>query len=83
MMELNLGPAIIILRSRQTLRKVQLAARHLLEDGDRPRALFCWTDFVALEVISVVKEMGMSVPEDLAIVSYDNTMYSDFAQNGL
>lgn len=83
MMEQNLGAQINILRARQTLREVQVAARRLLEDADRPDAIFCWTDFVALEVISVAKEMGMSVPGDLAIVGYDNTMYCDFAQNSL
>ena len=50
-----------------------MAARHLLQSRQRPEAIFCWTDFVALEVLSVARELGLSVPGDLAIVGYDNT----------
>ena len=49
----------------------------------RPEAIFCWTDFIALEVLSVAHELGLSVPDDLAVVGYDNTSYCDLAQNAL
>jgi LacI family transcriptional regulator len=49
----------------------------------RPEAIFCWTDFVALEVLSVARELGLSIPSDLALVGYDNTSYCDLVQNGL
>ncbi|RYY13616.1 MAG: hypothetical protein EOO04_31590, partial [Chitinophagaceae bacterium] len=32
-------------------------------------------DLIALEVLSVAREVGISVPGDLAVVSYDNTSY--------
>jgi LacI family transcriptional regulator len=60
-----------------------VAARHLLESRQRPEAIFCWTDFVALEVLSVARELGLAVPGDLAVVGYDNTSYCDLAQNAL
>ena len=72
-----------IIRKEQTLREVQTAARHLLASRDRPEAIFCWTDMIALEVIGVAVEMGLSVPEDLRIVGYDNTLFCDLAQNSL
>ena len=62
---------------------MQIAARHLLQGREPPEAIFCWTDFIALEVLSVAHEMGLSVPGDLAIVGYDNTHYCDLAQNAL
>ena len=83
MMEQELGLYINVVRARQTMREVQIAAKKLLEAPDRPEAIFCWTDFIALEVISVATEMGLSIPRDLAVVGYDNTMYCDFAQNSL
>lgn len=64
-------------------REVQAAARQLLRSRGRPDAIFCWTDFIALEVLSVARELGLAVPEDLAIVGYDNTSYCDLAQNAL
>lgn len=74
---------IRIVFAEQTPREVQVAARHLLEGRNRPEAIFCWTDFVALEVLSVAREMKLSVPGDLAVVGYDNTSYCDLSQNAL
>ena len=67
----------------QHARDIQVAARHLLESRQRPEAIFCWTDYVALEVLSVARELGFSVPEDVAVVGYDNTSYCDLSQNSL
>ena len=71
------------LDARQTSRETQAVARHLLQSRNRPEAIFCWTDFIALEVLSVARELGLSVPGDLAVVGYDNTSYCDLAQNAL
>lgn len=83
MEELGLAEHINILRAGQTVREVQLAGARLLQGRDRPDAIFCWMDFVALEIISVATELGLRIPEDLGVVGYDNTIYCDFAQNSL
>lgn len=83
MVEASLGSHINVLQIPQTLREVQIAARRLLQGPRRPDAIFCWTDFIALEVISVATELGLRIPEDVGIVGYDNTMFCDFAQNSL
>jgi len=67
----------------QTSREIQSIARHLLQSRNRPEAIFCWTDFVALEILSVARDLGLSIPGDLAVVGYDNTAYCDLAQNAL
>lgn len=83
MMEAGLGKHINVVQTSQTLRDVQVATRRLLEGPQRPDAIFCWTDFIALEVISIATDMGLVIPGDVGIVGYDNTMYCDFAQNSL
>jgi len=83
MIEAGYSKSIQILQIPQSLRDVQLATRHLLESPHRPDAIFCWTDFIALEVISVATDMGLSIPGELGIVGYDNTMFCDLAQNSL
>lgn len=80
---LGLGRHVNVVRAALTLREIQTAARHLLQGPDRPEALFCWTDFVALEVISVAIGLGLSIPGDLAVVGYDNTMFCELAQNDM
>lgn len=72
-----------VIMAPQTSREVQNAARHLLQSRNRPEAIFCWTDFIGLEVLSVARELGLKVPGDLAVVGYDNTAWCDLAQNAL
>lgn len=46
--------------------------KSLLSRNDRPTAIFCYNDKVAMNVIKVAREMGIRVPEDLSVVGYDN-----------
>jgi DNA-binding LacI/PurR family transcriptional regulator len=83
MKEAGLGRNVQVVYAGQTPREAQTEARHLLEQRNRPDAIFCWTDFIALEVLSVAHDLGLNVPGDLAVVGYDNTSYCDLAQNAL
>lgn len=83
MEDAGLRQYIKVVMAEQTPRAIQAAARQLLRSRGRPEAIFCWTDFVALEVLSVAHELGMKVPGDLGVVGYDNTTYCDLAQNSL
>ena len=83
MKEAGLGRYAQVAHARQTSRETQAVARHLLQSRNRPEAIFCWTDFIALEVLSVARELGLAVPGDLAVVGYDNTSYCDLEQNAL
>jgi DNA-binding LacI/PurR family transcriptional regulator len=88
MLSLSTGTSTILSEREVGYRRAMLEAelgRHvnIIQIPNRPDAIFCWTDFIALEVISVVTELGLSIPDDLGIVGYDNTMFCDFAQNSL
>jgi LacI family transcriptional regulator len=83
MAELGMVRRIKVILAEQTPRDVQHTVRQVLTSRGRPDAIFCWTDFIALEVLSVARELGLSVPNDVAIVGYDNTAYCDLAQNAL
>jgi LacI family transcriptional regulator len=47
-------------------------ARELLESGDPPSAIFAANDVSALATIEVARELGLSVPEDLSVIGFDN-----------
>lgn len=83
MKDAGLSKNVQVVYAGQTPREAQTVARHMLEQRSRPDAIFCWTDFIALEVLSVAHDLGLKVPGDLAIVGYDNTSYCDLAQNAL
>lgn len=44
----------------------------LLSAPQRPDAFFAFNDRIAIEILSQCKKMNISVPEDVAIVGYDN-----------
>ena len=48
------------------------AALSLLAQPDRPTALFCFNDRVAMGVYDAVRELNLSIPEDVAVVGFDD-----------
>ena len=56
------------------------AARALLERSDRPTAIIASNDQMALAVLETARALGLNVPEDLSLVSFDNTPIVRFSQ---
>lgn len=83
MQRAGLGRHISATMAGNTPRDMQNVARQVLRARNRPDAIFCWTDVLALEVLSVARELGIDVPGELGVVGYDNVFYCDLAQNAL
>lgn len=60
-------------------RQAREAARTLLELPDRPTAIFAANDASALATLEVAAELGISVPEQLSVVGFDNIPESALA----
>lgn len=71
MKELGLEPHILRLPPVATDRQEALEA--LLMSVDRPRAVFVWSDLDAVPLINMARSKGIRVPEDIAIIGYDNS----------
>jgi len=48
------------------------AGRVLLSRTDRPTALFCFNDRMAMGVYQAASELGLRIPGDLSVVGFDN-----------
>ncbi|MCX7799071.1 MAG: LacI family transcriptional regulator [Fimbriimonadales bacterium] len=48
------------------------AARAVLRGEDRPTALFCANDEMAIAALAVARELGIRVPDELSIVGFDD-----------
>ena len=48
------------------------AARILLSERDRPTAIFCGNDRMAIGAIGMARELGLRVPEDVSIIGSDD-----------
>lgn len=70
MADLGLTPRI--LRAPQSDQPREDRLRAYLTAPDRPRAIFCWSDLDAVPLRNMAWQLGIRVPEDLALVGYDN-----------
>ena len=52
------------------------AAKELLSKNPEISAIFCYNDLLAMGAIQSCKEMGLKVPEDIAVIGFDNITYS-------
>ncbi|WP_338238709.1 LacI family DNA-binding transcriptional regulator [Persicobacter diffluens] len=49
------------------------SARKLLElNKDRPDAIFCVSDYVAFEAMRCIRDLGLRIPEDVALAGFTN-----------
>ena len=55
-----------------SLNGAQPLARDLLSGSDRPTAIFALSDSVALGVYAACRELGLRIPDDVAVVGFDD-----------
>lgn len=56
-----------------------LASLQVLRSDDRPTAVFAASDAQALGVLEAARQHGLRVPEDLAVMSFDDTLVAAMA----
>jgi DNA-binding LacI/PurR family transcriptional regulator len=59
------------------------ATCQLLADGHRPRAIFTASDLIAIGVVRAVQQAGLRVPEDVAVVGFDDIPMASFCSPAL
>ena len=55
------------------------AARHVLDRSDRPTALFAASDVQALGALEAARQLGVAVPGELSVMSFDDTLVAAMA----
>jgi len=58
-------------------------AKALLSEKDRPTAIFCFNDDIAIGAIHQIKNHGLRVPEDISVVGFDNIEVTAFMDPSL
>ncbi len=59
------------------------AMQQLLQDGPLPDAIVCASDLIAMGVLKALRQTEYRVPQDVAVVGYDNIPVSAFATPAL
>lgn len=80
MQELGLGDAINVVTCDLRPKTLEGAdqplpetMRTLLHSCDKPVAYFCWSDLHAIHLLDQARAMGLRVPDDVAVIGFDNT----------
>ena len=60
----------------------EIVAR-LLRQGSRPKALLCLNDRLAFGAYQALAEIGLTVPDDVSVVSFDNDEIAAYLRPGL
>ena len=56
--------------------------KEMMESQDRPTAVFCSNDKLAIQVINVLNQLGFAVPKDVSVVGFDNLKSYDHSYRG-
>jgi DNA-binding LacI/PurR family transcriptional regulator len=72
-------PALEIPIDRWVPRSSAAAIEEFLRGHELPDAIFCFTDSLAIGVLSALSARGIRVPEDVAVAGFDNIADSEFA----
>ena len=66
-----------ILDSENSLAGARRAARQILAHGNRPTAVFCVSDELAIGCMHELQLAGVGVPDDISVVGFDDIRYAE------
>ncbi len=52
--------------------------KQILDGGDRPTAIFASSDTMAIGAMKAINEAGLTIPDDISIVGFDDIPTTDF-----
>lgn len=61
-----------ILEANWSLKEAHQQTLKLLELATPPEAIFCGSDYMAMGCYQAIAEKGLKIPQDIAVVGYDN-----------
>ena len=61
-----------------TISSGEHCAEELLIQKERPTAIFCFSDEIALGCYSALKAKGFDIPEDISVIGFDNSRFSSY-----
>lgn len=58
--------------------RTTLASEHFLNLPDRPTALVCFNDIMAIGLLKSLQQRGVRIPDDISITGFDNIVFSNY-----
>lgn len=61
------------------LERLEIAACELFSSEDRPTAVFCASDYIAMVLLRAIRKVGLSVPEDVSVIGYSGMLAAELS----
>lgn len=71
-------PEEFICKSEYSVKRAEEQIEPLLRNAQPPTAVFAATDLQALGIVNKARELGLRVPEDLAVLGFDDLDIADY-----
>lgn len=68
----------LVVRAEITVEDASAATRSLLDRSERPTAILAYNDLMAVGVLAALTDAGPRVPDDIALVGYDDIAYAPY-----
>lgn len=72
-----------IVHSHYVSTRVEESTRYLINLPQRPDAIFAINDYTAIEMMHVIKKSGLRIPEDIAVLGFNNESMCNFVEPSL
>ncbi|MHC9533476.1 substrate-binding domain-containing protein [Dellaglioa sp. L3N] len=69
---------ILMYQSTDPLQNIYQKIEKILHRSDRPTAIICYNDQLAIKLMDIVKSMNMKIPEDVSIIGFDDYQLSKY-----
>jgi len=72
------GDDFVVVGGDFTVESGAEAADRLLKSDNRPTAIFCFNDEMAMGVLDYARQIGLSVPRDLSVIGFDDIRFARY-----
>jgi len=77
-MEQGVARELVVIVGDFSIHSGAAAAAAMLNRPQRPTAIFCFSDEMAIGALHIAKTQNLRVPEDIAIAGFDNIRFCEF-----
>ncbi|HCA46447.1 MAG TPA: LacI family transcriptional regulator, partial [Armatimonadetes bacterium] len=78
--EAGITDEMVVVQPEDPPQGAYLAAQTLLRERPDVQGVFCHSDLTAVGVIKALRDHGKRIPEDVAVVGFDNEPWTEFHQ---
>ncbi|ARQ92415.1 GntR family transcriptional regulator [Levilactobacillus brevis] len=81
--EISYKGNLVMYQSGDSFDKITQRVASALKSPDRPTAIACYNDQLAIRVLDYLKSNGFVVPQDISVVGFDNYQMSQYMSPGI